>query len=333
MALLATEGQNIKLSATRFEMGRNFNNKLWNASRFVLMNIPEGEYEFDPAQLTDIKDRWIISTLNTTIKRCTELLEAYKYAETANLLYDFVWHSFCDWYVELAKADLNSDDPARQHLTRSILAHVLDRCLKMLHPMVPFITEELWQMLGKAVKNRFEGDTITLAPWPEHDDSLIVPAVEESFATLIDITRSIRNTRANLGIAERKPVSVVISAADAHRARIIADNQDYFRKMATVGEISVGVNLEIPKPSSADVVAGTQVFVMLDAADAEAEREKLLKRMAETEKFLKAIDAKLSNKNYIERAPEEIVAETRKKRDDLLEQKAIIARNLAALEG
>jgi len=332
MALLATEGQNIKLSPTRFEMGRNFNNKLWNASRFALMNIPEGEYDFDPAKLTDIKDRWIISALNSTIQGCTDLLERYRYAEAANLLYDFVWHSFCDWYVELAKPDLNSGDEERAHVTRSILAHVLDRCLKMLHPLVPYITEELWQMLGKAVKNRFEGDTITLAPWPECDETLVAPEVEEAFAMLIDITRSIRNTRTNLGIGERKTVSVVISTADEKHAKIIADNADYFRKMATVGEMKVGVNAERPHPCTADIVAGMQVFTLLDASDAKAEREKLIKRKAETEKFLASIEAKLANKNYVERAPEEVVAETRRKREELLEQKRIIEQNLSALE-
>jgi len=332
MALLATEGQNIKLSPTRFEMGRNFNNKLWNASRFVLMNIPEGEYEFDATKLTDIKDRWIISALNSTIKKCTDALERYRYADTANILYDFVWHSFCDWYVELAKPDFMGDDEQRAYNTRGILAHVLDRCLKMLHPLVPYITEELWQMVGKVVKNRFEGDTIMLAPWPECDETLIAPEIETAFATLIEITRSIRNTRAGLGIGERKPVSVVISAPDERYAKIVEENADYFRKMATVGDMKVGVNLEMPHPCTADVVAGAQVFVLLDASDAKAEREKLLKRKAETEKFLAGIEAKLANKNYIERAPEEVVAETRKKRDELFEQQRIIERNLAALE-
>ncbi len=331
MALLATEGQNIRLSPTRFEMGRNFNNKLWNAARFVLMNIPEGDYALDASRLTDIKDRWIISALNSAVRRCTELLEEYRYADTANLLYDFVWHSFCDWYVELAKPDLSSGDEARARLTRSILAHVLGSCLKMLHPIIPYITEELWQMLGKVCRERSEGETIVLAPWPEPDETLISPEVEEAFETLIDITRCIRNTRANLNIPERKQVDVTISARDERHAKMVENNRDYFRRMAGAGEIQVGVNLERPALCAADVVGGTQVFVLLDEADAEAEREKLSRRKAEIDKYLASTEKKLQNRNFVERARPEVVEQARRRKDELLEQKRIIEQNLATL--
>ncbi len=331
MALLATEGQNIRLSPTRFEMGRNFNNKLWNAARFVLMNIPEGDYALDASRLTDIKDRWIISALNSAARRCTELLEEYRYADTANLLYDFVWHSFCDWYVELAKPDLSSGDEARARLTRSILAHVLGSCLKMLHPIIPYITERLWRMLGKVCRNRDEGETIMLAPWPECDESLISEEVEEAFSTLIDITRGIRNIRANLNLPERRPIDVTISAADDRHAEMVKKNQDYFRSMAGVGKIKVGANLKRPSLCVVEVVGDTQVFVLLDEADAAAEREKLEKHKTEVEKYLASAEKKLQNKNFVERAKPEVVEQTRLKKQELLEQKRIIEENLAAL--
>ena len=331
MALLATEGQNIRLSPTRFEMGRNFNNKLWNAARFVLMNIPEGDYSFDPSRIADIKDRWIISAFNSTIKKCTESLEKYRYADTANLLYDFVWHSFCDWYVELAKPDLNGEDEERAHLTRGVLAHVLDGCLKMLHPMIPYITEELWRMLGKVCKNRDEGETIMLAPWPKCDESLISEEVEDAFSTLIDITRSIRNIRANLNLPERRPIDVTISAADDRHAEMVKKNQDYFRSMAGVGKIKVGANLERPSLCVVEVVGDTQVFVLLDETNAAAERKKLEKHKTEVEKYLASAEKKLQNKNFVERAKPEVVEQARRKKEELLEQKRIIEENLAAL--
>ena len=332
MALLATEGQNVKLSPTRFEMGRNFNNKLWNASRFVLMNIPEGEYEFDATQLTDIKDRWIISALNSTIKKCTEALERYRYADTANILYDFVWHSFCDWYVELAKPDLASGDEPRTYLTRCILAHVLDRCLEMLHPIIPFITEEIWQMVGKVCKSRFEGDTIMQATGRNTTKtSSILKSRRHSPCS--STSRAASATRARTSASpSARPLTSSSPRLTKSDAQMITDHADYFRKMATVGEITAAVNAERPQPCASEVVGGSQVFIMLDASDAQAERDKLARRMADTDKFLASIDAKLANKNYVARAPNNVVEETKQKLAELLMQQSLISKNLAALE-
>jgi valyl-tRNA synthetase len=258
-------------------------------------------------------------------------LEKYRYADTANLLYDFVWHSFCDWYVELAKPDISGTDEARANLTRGIMGHVLDCCLRMLHPLTPFITEELWQKLRGKCKNIGDGETLVRASWPKCDESLCSSEVEEAFGTLIDITRSIRNMRANLGIAERKPVDVTISAADERSAEMISGNRDYLCGMACVGEMTVGVEAARPAPCAADVVRGTQVFVHMDEEGAAAEKAKLEKRLAETEKYLESIEKKLSNRNYVERAPEQVVQETREKCEELKEQRRIIAENIAAL--
>ncbi|MFH1549386.1 MAG: valine--tRNA ligase [Planctomycetota bacterium] len=331
LALLATEGQNIRLSSTRFEMGRNFNNKLWNVARFVLMNLPRGEYAFDPEKLTDLKDRWIISSLNSVTKKATKLYESYRYADAANLLYDFVWHSFCDWYIELAKPDLTGPDEARAHNTRSILVHVLDSCLKLLHPIIPFITEEIWQTLRALRVNHSEGETIVLAPWPRWDDALVSGEVEEGFNLLIEITRGIRNIRSKRGITERKEIDVTISTHEQHVVDVVRRYEHYFHSMAGVGKLDIGLNLRKPSGCAVGVVGSTQIFVPLEAADIRAEIDRLEKQKKQVEGFLQGIEKRLANSNFVERAAPDVVEQTRQKREELLRQIQVLDRNISHL--
>ncbi len=331
MALIATEGQNMRLESTRFEMGRNFNNKLWNVSRFVLMNLERGTYCLDPKKLTDLKDRWIVSSLNTAIRRVTKLYESYRFSEAANLLYDFVWHSFCDWYIELAKPDLDGEDKEKAHNTRCVLVFVLDKCLRTLHPIMPFISEEIWQRLRSLSDNICKGETIVLAPWPLWDETLISKDVEDGFNLLIEITRGIRKIRRERGMPERKEIDVTISTREQPVEKAVKKYTHYFRKMAGVGSLEIGLNLPRPKGCAVGVVGGTQIFIPLDAADISAEISRLEKERAKARGFLVGIDKRLGSANFVERADPKVVEGARQQKEDLLRQIEALERNISNL--
>ena len=331
MAMLATDGQNVKLAPTRFEKGRNFNNKLWNVSRFVLMNLPKDTYCLDPEKLTDLKDRWIVSMLNSAIKSATKYYQSFRFAEAGGVLYDFVWHSFCDWYVELAKPDLLGDDADRANETRTVLAYVLDKCLRALHPIVPFVTEEIWQRLRSLCDNMCKGETIMKAPWPSWDDTLISEEFEQGFNLLIEITRGIRNIRRERGLPERQTIDIKISTPEDFVVKTVKQYEHYFAKMAGVGKLEIARDLSRPKGCAVGVVGSTQIFVPLPEADLKAEIERLKEQKKKVQGFLQGVEKRLESKNFVERAKPEIVEQTREKRDELVQQIEVLDRNIADL--
>ena len=334
LVMMTVEGQDVKLSRDRFEMGRNFANKVWNASRFALINLASGKgADGTPA----LEDRWILSRLQNVVKTVTDALENFRFNEAIRTLYDFTWHEFCDWYLEIVKPRLGqgTSGPARR-----VLAHVLDTILRMLHPFMPFLTEEVWQRLRERVG---EGDldrpgvqfadSLMIAKWPAVETSCQDAQAEDTVGLLQDIIRAVRNIRSKMGVDERKPLNVVVSVADATQADILKTHMHILEDIGRIKSVECGVGIEKPAKSATDVIGPIQVFVPLEGViNAEEERARLTKRIQTVEKGLKAIQAKLDNKNFIERAPKKVVEQERERRKDLQSQLEKLRSSLDELE-
>ena len=343
LIMLSTEGQDLKLSESRFEMGRNFANKLWNAARFVLMNLEAQHGDAAPQSAADslhFEDRWILSRLAGTIESVTSHLDAFRPHEAAQAIYRFFWHEFCDWYVEIAKSRLNQpDDPKDALAVREILARVLDDSLRLLHPIVPFITEEVWQNLKKTASavglraaGRFRSDALIRAAWPEPEERWKDPEAERNMDFIQELIRAIRNLRQQKGIGERTPVSVTISCHDEATDSAIESNLRFIKQIGVLDEIEHG--LEIPKPprSAATVLGSAELFVPLEGLiNVAEEQERLLKQKHDVASYLESIRKKLRNEKFVANAPEHIVQQQRDKEKELREQLERIKQNLADL--
>jgi len=339
-----------KLISERFERGRNFCNKLWNAARFTLMSLapphtgpdqdvpphpsplPEGEGHESarvsemPARVeTFLEDRWILSRLNTTVRTCTQALERYQYNEASQALYEFTWNDFCDWYLELAKPRLRADDRTAAPV-RQLLAHLLDQVLRLLHPFIPFITEEIWQELKQAapragvpvMSDKEEADVLMAARWPDFRDDRHDAAAERDMALVQDLVHGVRNIRGNMNVEKRKPVEALLSARNEETAALLRRHQRILCDVANVEKVTIGIGLDKPPASATHVAADADLYVPLaDLIDLDAERKRINTRIERAEKQLQACLQKLENENFVTRAPAEIVERERVRKEDL----------------
>jgi len=302
---LTAVGQDVYLSKDKFQSGRNFANKIWNASRFVIMNLSE-EVDTDLCVLCKsaklpLADRWILSNLYTTLQDLNEALDSYKFNEAANLLYDFIWHKYCDWYLEIAKSRIKEKN------TQIILYKVLEKSLRMLHPFMPFISEEIWGMLPH------KRDSIIIQPWPHVQKALIDKGAQRDMDFIINLIVSIRNIRAEMFVPLDKKVNIMIATKDNGDIKLINENQQYIKSLAKVENVDVGARRavplhDMPKQSAMAVVGNAEVYVLLAGAiDIEAEKARLSKKIAEIENVLKGLTGRLKNKEFLKKAPKEIV--------------------------
>lgn len=319
---ITSQGQDVFLSKSKFDIGRNFANKLWNASRYVMMNLPEGEMDISlqPEDLS-IEDKWILTSLNDTIEKVTSSLESYRFNDAASALYDFVWHKYCDWYLEVSKLS------TRRDVTHKVLVSVLMRSLKLLHPLMPFITEEIWQKLP-VKKDRW----IMTSSWPAADKALHDPDAADSMEKLIGVITSVRNIRAFWNVDHKATVDVHLSVASAAEKKVFGTNAAYVERLAGCSLRSADVGAGRPERSVAALVGSTKVFVPLgDAVDIEEETARIRKKVEDIEKYLKGIEKKLSNKAFTEKAPEEVVEKEKAKQDKFRREAATLKENLNAL--
>ncbi len=334
LVMLTVEGQDVKLSTDKFEMGRNFANKLWNASRFAMLNLASGKGE--EGELT-IEDRWILSRLEEVKGTVGHALEEFQLNEAIRTLYDFTWREFCDWYLEAIKPRLADGNPS---VARRILAHVLDGILRMLHPFMPFITEEIWQMLKARVaqgdlewKGVAYAESIMISPWPAPEPKLRDREAEETFAPLQDIIRAVRNIRSKLGVAERQLLNVSASVADEAAAARLRSQERILREMGFIEQITIGVALPKPPASATDVIGQVQVFVPLKGVlDLDVERDRLQTRIEKTQAYIEGLLKKLSNRNFLDRAPADVVAREKARCAELEEEVRKLRQSLAELD-
>ncbi|NJP36740.1 valine--tRNA ligase [Alkalicoccus luteus] len=323
----STPGQDLRFYWEKVEANWNFGNKIWNASRFALMNLDGLAYEdMDLSGPKTIADEWILTRLNETITHVTKYIDAYEFGEVGRSLYNFIWDDFCDWYIEMAKLPLNGDDEQAKHTTRSVLAYVLDQTMRLLHPFMPFITEEVWQHLPH------EGESITRAAWPEENPYGNDQAVKD-MQLLQEIIRSVRNTRAELNVPMSREITLHVKAADAHVQEQLERGQAYLERFCNPSELLIGTELEAPEKSMSSVLSGVELYMPLAGLlDLDAEVKRLEKEVKRLDGEVTRVEKKLSNKGFTDKAPEHVVEEEKRKQKDYAEQREKVQARLEELK-
>ena len=306
LTAMAAQGRDVRLSTERIAGYRNFCNKIWNAARFTLMNLGESVPPMPPREKLSLGDRWILSRLNGVTRRTSEALAEYRFNDAALALYQFTWRELCDWYLEVIKPALAPGSGGEA--SRAALARVLERVLRLLHPIIPFITEEIWRKLP----NR-EGESIMVAEWPRPEEGWDDPEAEEEFGALMEMIGGIRNIRGELNISPSRKVEARVHVDDPDRERLILRESEWIRRLAGIlPDWKVGPEVERPKASANTVFSYGQAFVPIDGLiDVEEELRRLEKQIAEADGAAAGLEKKLANPSFVERAPAEIVEKDR----------------------
>jgi valyl-tRNA synthetase len=354
LASMTTETQDIRMPVTlmklpdgrmentspKFDIGRNFCNKLWNASRFALMNLeginPDG---FDPEKM-DITDKWILSRLAKTAAETCKSLDEYKFSEPLQQLYKFFWNDFCNWYLEWIKPRIQ--DQQQKPVAQNVLAFVLDQILRLLHPFVPFITEGVFQKLNevaparklKGLAEAKESQALVVAQWPERLDVFINEDIEKQISNVQTPVRTFRDMKNKYNIPNSVKVSasaqVPPTGSGAEVLNTLANNSDLICHLAGLKDFKAGIDIQKPAKAAVSVVDGLS-FYLHDVIDIEEERARMEKEKQETEKAKNAFEAKLSNENFVTKAKPEVVAQAREKLAELIEQLKTVEKHLSEL--
>ncbi|MCM1339040.1 MAG: class I tRNA ligase family protein, partial [Muribaculaceae bacterium] len=311
-------GQDIKISDERFEYGRNFANKIWNASRFVLMNL-EGvdNNDIDYSNLT-IADKWILDKLNNTAKEVNSNIENYRIGETAHSLYDFFWNSYCDWYVEIAKVQLQ--DEQLKLNTQRVLRYVLDMSLRLLHPIMPHITERVWQLIPKAS----EFNAIMLADYPVYEEKSAFPKEAREMELVFETIKSLRNVRQSFNIPMGLNFNIEIHAATEEKP-VFEAIESYIKRMAKVETISYSEDVVTAKKSATAVVSASKIVIPLEnLIDFNAEIARQEKKLGKLQNERKSLEGRVNNPKFAANAPAELIKQTKDRIEEILVQESAI---------
>lgn len=332
LAALASTGRDINWDMKRLSGYRNFCNKLWNASRFVLMNTEDQDCGYQGGEMAfSLADRWILAEFNNTVKAYREALDNYRFDIAAGILYEFTWNQFCDWYLELSKPAVHKGNDAQKRAARHTLIEVLEGLLRLAHPIIPFITETIWQRV-KEVKG-IEGETIMLQAFPEFDASLVDEQALNDLEWIKEVIVAVRNIRAEMNIAPGKPLEVILRGADDNAKRRVSDNIGFLKAMGRLADIRPLAEGEEAPLSVNKLVNGAELLIpMAGFIDKDAELARLDKELEKVEKDISTLDSKLSNDGFVSRAPEAVVAKERERlatclnaKEKLIAQKVSIA--------
>lgn len=321
-----TPGNDMRFYWERVEGTRNFANKIWNASRFALMNMEGYDKDAKLAPYT-LADKWILSRLQDTIKDVTGLLERFELGEAGRAIYDFIWSEVCDWYIEIAKPRLYNKEAAAERATAQyVLATVLVSAMKLLHPYMPFITEEIYQCLPH------EAESIMISKWPVADESLVDPEAERGMNAIMDSIKAIRNMRAEVNANPGKKIPAVMLVADDLR-EVVAANDGYIKLLGGIDNLELrAMDAEKPENAMAAVVTGIEVYLPLAGLiDVEKETQRLSKELASMEKDLQRAGGKLNNAGFLAKAPEDVIAKERAKYDELSGKIEAVKKRMAYL--
>jgi valyl-tRNA synthetase len=328
--LIAPQGLDILFSEERLEQGRNFMNKLWNSARFILMNLDDGL----PANLDDLSsdkldatDRWILSQLNSTIEETNTAYTKYKLNEAIKRAYDFTRADFCDWYIEFAKTRFYGDNLEDRKTAQTVSVYVIRKILKLLHPYCPFITEELWD----SFKNSDDALLIS-SRWPEVESTRIDRDIENEIQILMDVITAVRNIRATLNISPGKEASLTIRG-DEKKCNILHSNENYLQRLAKLEKIQMGEKEKKPPQSATAVIKGLELFVPLAGLiDINKEINRLEKQIQDISGRLSAVNRKLENKNFVYRAPKNVIRHQRQKQQNYKADLIKLQQNLESLQ-
>lgn len=321
-----TPGNDMRFYWERVEGTRNFANKIWNASRFALMNMEGYDKDAELAPYT-LADKWILSRLQDTVKDVTGLLERFELGEAGRAIYDFIWSEVCDWYIEIAKPRLYNKEAAAERATaQHVLATVLVSAMKLLHPYMPFITEEIYQCLPH------EAESIMISKWPVADESLIDPEAERGMNAIMDSIKAIRNMRAEVNANPGKKIPAIMLVSEDLR-EVVAHNDSYIKLLGGIDNLELRpLNGEKPENAMAAVVTGIEVYLPLAGLiDVEKETQRLSKELAAMEKDLQRAGGKLNNAGFLAKAPEDVIAKERAKYEELSGKIEAVKKRMAYL--
>jgi len=329
LAALTMPGSDLKLSESRTEGYRHFANKIWNASRFSLMNlekfnVDEMTQEVPPKEFS-LPDRWIRGRLNQVIREVRKSLEDYKFNEASHVLYQFIWHEFCDWYLELTKLYLYKEGgKKRQNLTQRTLLEVLDAILRLLHPFMPFITEEIWQQLPQ----RKENESVMIAEFPKPDKRYDDEEVADEMALVIEVINALRNIRGEMNLPPGEQIVALFRTKREDVEKRLRENQSFIQSLALVNQFKFGQDLEKPLYSAFVVVRDIEIFVPMDRSRMEEEAKRLQKEILKIEKESAFVMKKLSNEQFLSKAPREVVEEVKAKASEFRSQREKLEESL-----
>ncbi len=330
LAAFAAQGRDIKLSEERIEGYRNFANKIWNAFRFAMMNLEDFKDTVSTSDITrlnlQLSDRWIISRLQKAIADTRKGLTEYKFNESAGIIYQFFWHELCDWYIEIIKPRLAASAEERK-TAQSVLLYVMENSLRLLHPFMPFITEELWQQLPH------RGESIMVAEYPVYNEALVNEDFEREMILIMEISRGIRNIRSEMNISLAKKLDVILRTGDEKKLQMIERQNLYISELSRLKNLSVTRNGKEPKMAATAVVEDIEIFVLLEGViDIQDERDRLRRELEKINADVATLNKRLSNRDFINRAPKDVVEKDREKYQSLTVIAEKIQQNLSRLE-
>lgn len=295
LAILAAQGRDIRLSEKKIEAYRNFVNKIWNAARFVLMNLDGFQkIEIEKKNLK-LADRWILSRLNKTVAKANKALNEYEFDEYASSIYNFTWHELCDWYIEIVKKDLYGEDNNRKVIVQNILVKVFDTILRLAHPVMPFVTEEIWQKLPI----ERESESIMQSKFPKPKENFLDEEAEKEMAYMMEVVTAVRNVKADMNIPLTKKITALVKTESEKELNLLNQYPHYVTSLAFLESITASKEMERPPKSAMRVVGKSEVYVPLgEIIDFEKEKERLERELNKVEKELERVNKKLSNKNF-----------------------------------
>nr|WP_026681295.1 valine--tRNA ligase [Priestia megaterium] len=325
----STPGQDLRFHWEKVEATWNFANKVWNASRFSLMNLDGSTYEdIDLSGEKSLADKWILTRLNETIEQVTKNTDKYEFGEAGRHLYNFIWDELCDWYIEMAKLPLYGEDDVKKKMTQSVLAHVLDQTMRMLHPYMPFITEEIWQQLPH------QGDSITIATWPEVNQAFHDEKASQEMKRLVSIIKSVRNIRAEVDTPMSKQINILIQAENQKIVDELEKHRDYLERFCNPNKLIIATNISVPEKAMSAVVTGAELYFPLEGLiDFNKEIDRLEKELTKWTQEVERVQKKLGNQGFVNKAPQAVVEEERQKEKDYLDKQAKVRARLEELKG
>ncbi|WP_099088386.1 valine--tRNA ligase [Weissella cibaria] len=329
LATGSTPGLDVRFSYTKMDSAWNFINKIWNASRYVIMNLDDDTKAELPADLSvlTLADKWILSRLNETIASVTKNFDKFEFGEAGRSLYNFIWNDFADWYIEMTKETLNGNDEAAKKNVQAVLAYVLDNTLRLLHPIMPFVTEAIWQEMPH------DGESIVVAAYPEEKAELDNPTAEADFQSLTDLIKAVRTIRTEANAPMSTEIDVLIKTSDENLARIFDENSDYINRFVKPKSLEISADVAAPKLAMTQIISGAEVYVPLEELiDLD---EEIARLQGDVKKFageVKRAEGKLGNEKFVNNAPEAVVAEEREKLADWQAKLAATESRLAELQ-
>ena len=328
LATGSTPGQDLRYSEEKVESVWNFINKIWNASRFSIMNIGD-EFTIDDVDLSKEKtvaDEWILTRLNETIADVTRLSDKYEFGEVGRVLYNFIWDDFCDWYIEMSKITMNGEDEDAKQMTRSVLTYTLDNILRMLHPFMPFVTERIWQQIPH------DGESIVLASWPTVDETLNNETSKQAMQHLVEVIVAVRQIRSEVNTPMSKEVPMIIQTKTDELKVLLQNNEHYIKRFCNPSTLTIDSNVELPDEVMSQVLTDKEVHLPLEGLiNIEEEIARLSKELDKYQKELDRVNQKLNNEKFTSKAPAHIIEVERNKQQDYQAKYDAVQQRIEAL--